>query len=53
MFKPDKHDLHGDYPRVGKNVKCHHGRYGYEGCETCIDEYFDGLLAKSNSLKVD
>lgn len=38
--------LHGDYPRVAKVEKCHHGRYGYEGCETCIDEYFDQLLAE-------
>jgi hypothetical protein len=37
--------IHGDYPRTAKNDKCHHGHYGFEGCETCIDEYFDQLIA--------
>ena len=36
--------LHGDYPRTGKNDKCPHGRYGFEGCENCIDDYFEKLL---------
>lgn len=38
--------LDGDYePRVKKVDKCPHGRYGYEECGSCIDEYFTKLLA--------
>ncbi len=27
-----------------KNDKCPHGKYGFEGCENCIDEYLQELL---------
>jgi hypothetical protein len=37
--------LHGDYPRVKKTEQCKHSRYGFEGCENCIDDYFEQLLA--------
>ena len=37
--------LDGDYePKVKKIEKCHHGIYGYEACENCIDEHFIKLL---------
>ena len=36
--------LDGNYPTAAKNDKCSHGRYGFEGCENCIDEYFTQLL---------
>jgi hypothetical protein len=36
--------LHGDYSRTRKNDKCKHGRYGFEGCENCIDDYFEQLM---------
>lgn len=38
--------LHGDYPRTAKNDKCKHDRYGFEGCENCIDDYFEKLLGE-------
>ncbi len=38
--------LHGDYSRVAKNDKCQHGCYGFEGCEQCIDDYFEKLIAQ-------
>jgi cell division protein FtsB len=36
--------LDGNYDTAAKNDKCSHGRYGYEGCENCIDEHFVRLL---------
>jgi hypothetical protein len=37
--------LNGDYgPAVSKGDKCPHGAFGYEACETCIDDYFRKLL---------
>lgn len=32
-----------------KHNQCPHGRHGYEGCETCTDEYFTALLAGAPS----
>ena len=32
----------GVYSR--KNNKCKHGNYGYQGCETCIEEYLEPIL---------
>ena len=29
---------------VGKNSKCAHGRYGFEGCESCTDNTLDPAL---------
>ena len=39
--------LDGNYPTAAKNDKCNHGRYGFEGCENCIDEYFTQLLKET------
>lgn len=40
--------LDDDYePKVKKIEKCHHGVYGYEACENCIDEHFAKLLANA------
>lgn len=36
--------LDGNYPRASKNEKCKHDRYGFEGCENCIDNYFTKAL---------
>lgn len=35
--------IEGPYPSA-KNNKCKHGRFGYEGCENCIDEFLAELL---------
>jgi hypothetical protein len=29
-----------------KNNKCVHGRYGYEGCDSCIAEFLSPTLTK-------
>ena len=40
--------LDGDYePKIKKIDKCHHGVYGYEACENCIDEHFSRLLTRT------
>ena len=39
--------LQGNYPTAAKNDKCKHDRYGFEGCENCIDEYFMQLLKET------
>jgi len=31
-------------PYSPKNNKCKHGRYGYEGCDNCTDEFLEELL---------
>lgn len=36
--------LDGNYPHARKNDKCKHDRYGFEGCENCIDDYFTNAL---------
>lgn len=37
----------GPYSR--KNNKCKHGRYGYEGCETCVEEFLTGIYTKATA----
>jgi hypothetical protein len=32
---------------VGKNDKCAHGRYGFEGCESCTDNTLDPALERA------
>jgi hypothetical protein len=39
--------LNGNYDTARKNDKCKHGRYGFEGCENCIDEHFMKLLNRT------
>lgn len=39
----------GVYPS-GKNNKCHHGNFGYEGCEACIEEYLQRVLLEASKL---
>jgi hypothetical protein len=35
----------GNYPHPTRLEKCPHDRYHWEGCENCIDEYIDSVLA--------
>jgi len=34
---------------VGKNEKCQHGRYGFEGCENCTDGALAPALDKARA----
>jgi len=36
--------------RSWKHNKCKHDRYGYEGCEDCIDEHLQKVLSKCEEL---
>ena len=36
--------LEGNYPSAKKYEQCKHNRYGYEGCEQCIDDALQALL---------
>jgi hypothetical protein len=38
--------LDGNYPGARKNAKCKNDRYGFEGCENCIDDYFTKALGE-------
>lgn len=38
----------GEYSE--KNNKCKHGNYGYEGCQTCAEEYFSNVLKNFEEL---
>ena len=35
----------GNYEHARRINKCKHDRYGYEGCEQCIDDHMQTLLA--------
>ena len=35
----------GEYPSA-KNNKCRHDRFGFEGCESCIEEFLAKTLAQ-------
>jgi hypothetical protein len=37
--------IDGIEPHTAKLDKCSHGNYGFEGCEQCIEEYFDRVMA--------
>ncbi len=32
-----------------KNNKCHHGNFGFEGCEACIEEFLARALRGENN----
>jgi hypothetical protein len=36
----------GDYRTIAHADKCIHGRYGYEACETCAQEYASAALSR-------
>lgn len=40
--------IDGNYPQINKLKskmdKCSHKRYRFEGCEACVDEYFEGII---------
>jgi len=39
----------GEYPSA-KNNQCHHGRFGYEGCESCTDEFLSKTLQRATAI---
>ena len=36
--------INGDYQRARKSEQCRHGRYGYEDCESCVEEQIELLI---------
>lgn len=37
--------INGDYPHPRRVEQCVHGKYGYEECTECVDDYLQQALA--------
>lgn len=36
--------------RIAKGDKCPHGRFKWEGCESCVDNYFEELIKEQTHV---